>query len=180
MDIVDLANETIPQTYGGEAAAPTVEPPPPVQDKPLDLRTREGRAAAGLPPKSPPPRPGAGPRPKRGTAGKTSPKTGGLTDYRPGINGIGQMLAFGISFGAPADAAAIMVHTPGIAEALNNLAAVKPEVAAVLDRLMTAGPYGEIMMAVVPLVVQILCNHNRVPAGMLGSVPADELIKMVS
>jgi hypothetical protein len=165
-DNIDLANDTIPSTYAGAM----IDPPPPVTEKKPDLRTREGRAAAGLPPKQGVRGPG---RPKG--AGTRKP-TRTVTDYRPGINGIGQMVAFGLSFTSPVDAAAVMGHTPNIAEALNTLAAVKPEVAAVLDKLMSAGPYGEILMAVVPLVVQILVNHQRIPAGMLGSVPPDDLL----
>lgn len=144
-----------------------------------DRRTRAGRAAAGLPPKPAPPNKGTGRVRDRG--GRKAPAAArGATDYRPGINNLGQMVAFGLSFAAPADAAAIMVHTPPIAEALNNLAAVKPDVAAVLDRLMSAGPYGEIMLAVTPLIVQILVNHRAIPAGLMGSASPEDLIKLVS
>lgn len=145
-----------------------------------DRRTRAGRAAAGLPPKPAPPNKGTGRRGAAATTRKAPVAARGATDYRPGINNLGQMVAFGLSFAAPADAAAIMVHTPPIAEALNNLAAVKPDVAAVLDRLMSAGPYGEIMLAVTPLIVQIMVNHHAIPAGLMGTSSPDDLIKMVS
>lgn len=177
MDIVDLANETIPQTYGG--APVDFEAPP---EKLPDGRTREGRAARGLPPKSELPsaqrlRGPKGPRtaanaPGRKPAPATSRQT--KTDYKAGVEGLLQLAAFGLSFQSPMDAMAIQMHAPYVAMALSDLAQVKPEVARVLDKILAAGPYGAVLSAIVPLVVQILVNHNKVSAGALGSVDLRE------
>jgi hypothetical protein len=75
-----------------------------------------------------------------------------------------------------ADAAAISVHAPPIASALNDLAHERPEVAAVLDRILQVGPYGIVIAAVAPLALQILCNHGGIPPGALGTTPPDKLL----
>lgn len=100
-------------------------------------------------------------------------KTG--TDYREGILGMIQIPAFGLAMAGAKnpvlamDSAAISHHAPPIAEALNNLAQKKPEVAAALDRVLAVGPYGEIIAAVLPLALQLMANHGIVEAGEMGT-----------
>ena len=168
-DAADLADSTIlykdTDTESVMAAGPT--PPP----RKVDGRSREARAAraaSGSPYKAPVPRKGPGGRPARAK-----------TDYRAGIEGIGQMAAFGLSFKSPADAAAVMIHTPPIAQAMADLANEKPEVAAILDRLLAAGPYAALLTAVTPLILQVLCNHGKMPAGLMGTVPPEQLVAML-
>lgn len=113
----------------------------------------------------------------RKSAKKTA--TGG-TDYRPGIEGIFQLVAVPLAFTSPLDAWAVGAHSPSIAEALNDLARERPEVAAVLDRILQVGPYGALIGAVLPLAAQIMTNHKKLPAEMaktLGAIPRETLIK---
>lgn len=138
---------------------------------------------------------GRGPRPKKckdhkgkapGTTTRKKKSYG--TDYREGITGLLQLPAgvLGIvgmqtnNLPLVADAAVIEMHTPAIASALNDLAQERPEVAAVLDRVLKAGPYGAILAAVVPMTVQLLANHNVIKAGMMGTKTPEELLGIPS
>lgn len=124
------------------------------------------------------PRPGFAAAPRK--AASSSKKSG--TDYRPGINGIFQMVAVPLAFKAPADAAAVGHHGPNIAEALNELAKERPEVAAVLERLLAVGPYGLVISATLPLVLQILHNHDVIPEQMavaVGATPKQEILRQM-
>lgn len=103
---------------------------------------------------------------KRAGAGGKKP-----VDYRPGILRLGGLLTLPLAFRAPVDAAVVDFHlqgedtpdNPGIARAISNLANENPQVAAVLDRVLAAGPYAELVGAVMPLAVQLLTNHGRIP-----------------
>ena len=117
------------------------------------------------------PRKGTAPSPRRTSTAGRSTKTSG-TDYRPGINGLFQMIAVPLAFTAPADAAAVGHHGPQIAEALNEVAKERPEVAAALEKVLSAGPYGLLIAAVVPLGVQIAHNHGLIPEQIAVSVGA--------
>lgn len=125
------------------------------------------------------PRKGTATSPNRRTA--SAPKKG-QTDYRPGINGMFQMATMPLAFKAPADAAAVLVHGPNISEALNELAKERPEVATVLERLLSVGPYGLLLSATIPLIVQILHNHNIIPEQVavgVGAMPREVLLAQV-
>lgn len=103
-------------------------------------------------------------------------------DYRPGIMGLLQLPAGVLAIAGlnkpelAADAATITVYGPPIAEALNDLAYERPEIAAVLDRVLAVGPYGALIAAVAPMALQILCNHGAIPSGILGTVPKESLL----
>lgn len=157
-------------------APPATEPPAATSSDPA---APYGRFANGKPRKSPPGEAtkkkktrssssGSGPRP---STRRTAPKG---PDYRPGILGMLQTVTIPLAFVAPADAAAVGHHGPGVAEALNDLARERPEVAAALERVMQVGPYGALIGAVVPLAVQLLHNHDVLPESMavqLGATP---------
>lgn len=141
--------------------------------------TRDGRLAKKRGPKSTPPRAAASPR-------RSSPRTARSTssrpkapDFRPGITGMFQLIAAPLAFTQPLDSWAVTTHAPGIAEALNDLAQERPEVAMVLQRVLSVGPYGALLAATVPLVVQLLHNHDLIPeqaaAGIPGVAPKSEL-----
>lgn len=116
------------------------------------------------------------------TLGSRSTKSSGV-DYRPGIMGMMQLPAAVLAFAGTnkpelaADAATITVYGPGVAEALNELAKERPEVAAVLDRILSVGPYGLIIAAVTPMVLQILANHGLIPSGLMGTVPKEAMVQ---
>jgi len=176
-DTVNLAND---------------EPTQPIM---MDDDAPYGRKADGTPKRKPGPSKGtragaAIPRVQR-TAGprastRSKAKTG--TDYRPGILGILQIPAFALGAAGQLneslalDGAALSMHAPGIAEALNELANDNPAVAAALDRILTAGPYGAIIGACLPLAFQIAANHKKIPDAMAkscGALPADEFRAML-
>jgi hypothetical protein len=144
-----------------------------------DLAAPYGRRSDGTPrakPGRPPGRTTASTQPRRTT---TAAK---ITDYRTPIIGLIQIPAGILSIAGmrkpvfAADAAAITVHGPNIADALDKLAQERPEVAAVLDRVLQVGPYGVLIAAVAPLVLQILANHDALPSGALGTIPPGELV----
>lgn len=146
-----------------------------------------GRRADGTPRAKPGakttagPRLAAAPRPRK-TTRPAAPKRN-EPDYRPGILGLLQIPAMGLSMigrqtknpALQADGYALAMHAPGLAEALNQTAKAQPSVARALDTLMKAGPYGAIIGAMVPLVMQLAANHKLMnPAPQMGiHDPAD-------
>ncbi len=149
-----------------------------------DIQAPYGRKADGTPKKKPGPSRGAplgGPRrktptPPRQTTRKTS------VDYSPGILGIAQALSLPLTMSRSTlpDAWAIQNAAPGIASALNQLAQDRPEVAAMLDRILAAGPYGALIAAVIPMLVQIAANHRLIPQNLamqLGAVAPEDIIE---
>lgn len=110
-----------------------------------------------------------GPKPKR-AARKDADKV----DYTEGIQGLFQIVTFPLAFVAPADAATVSTHSPNIAKELNNLAQNKPEVAAVLDKVLAGGPYAALFAAFMPMGIQLAHNHNLIPeniAVQMGATP---------
>jgi hypothetical protein len=106
-------------------------------------------------------------------------------DYREGILGLLQLPAAALAFagmnGKPellADSTTIAMHAPNIANAVNDLALARPEIAAVLDRVMQVGPYSVLIAAMLPMVLQILTNHGIVPPGLMGTVSKEDLLGM--
>lgn len=121
----------------------------------------------------------SGPR----TATRQKRSTG--VDYTPGVMGLFQIPAgvLGILGTANptflADSATITVYAPPVAVALSDLANERPEIAAVLDRVLAIGPYSALVAAVAPMILQILCNHGVVPVGILGTTKPDDLVAYV-
>lgn len=62
-----------------------------------------------------------------------------------------------------ADAGAIAMHGPGFTKALAKQADTNEQIARILDMLGAIGPYSELIGAALPLVMQILVNHERIP-----------------
>jgi hypothetical protein len=128
------------------------------------------------------PRAAAAPKPRKATAtrAKSAP---GVTDYRPGIMGLLQVPAMGLSMVGrqtknaqlQADGMTIAMHAGNIAEALNMTAQQQPAVARALDNVLKAGPYGALIAAVVPMALQLAANHGVIPAnaGMGLHAPED-------
>lgn len=170
-DVVDLANETLypdtADTHGMATAYPAATEAPPAK---VDGRTKEGRAMRG---RTAARKPTAPPQRAARPAARKLPER---EDYRPRILGVLQLVALPLAFKAPADGAAVEMHAPNIAQALHDLAMEQPEVAAVLDRILKVGPYGALLTAVVPLLLQLAANHGAVPAGIMGTVPPDVLL----
>lgn len=86
-------------------------------------------------------------------------------------NGIGQILAFGCMVsGNLADAGAIGMHWPGLAHEAAVIADTDAKMASALDYLLQVGPYGNFIVAALPLVAQVIVNHGIVkPEAMAGA-----------
>lgn len=156
-----------------------------------------GRRADGTPRAKPGVKPGArtagprkaaapGPRKATGSASKT--KAGGV-DYRPAIIGLGHLPVGIVSMAAKLirddrkraavqlDAIAVKVHLPGVAEAVNDVAQTNAKVANALDRIVSVGPYGAVIAAVAPILLQCLVNHGQMdPNPGMGLLSADQLL----
>lgn len=95
------------------------------------------------------------------------------------VLGIFQMLAMPLTVASPADAAALLYHGPMIAQATAQTAANDPRFAALLDKVLNAGPYSLLLAAIAPLGIQIAANHGLIKPGMMGAIDKDELINIV-
>lgn len=115
---------------------------------------------------------------RKATASKTTAVAMRQVDYRSpvekrteGLNGLGQ-LAQGLLLmtGQYADAAAMGMHWGGISSEVAKIADSNETVAKPVDFLIEIGPYGALIEAAIPFVMQILANHKVIkPEAMLGS-----------
>lgn len=110
-------------------------------------------------------------------------------DYRPAVMGLVQMVAFPLTMAGAQkpelalDGAALVIHSPAIADALHEIAVNNPQVAAVLEQLMQIGPYGALIGAMVPLGIQIAANHKMLPTGaaeQMGALSPDKLMGVMA
>ena len=98
--------------------------------------------------------------------------------YAEGVRGLLQIPAMGLSLVNPVDGFCVAQHTPNIAGAVADLAIERPEVAAALDRVLSVGPYGALIGAVLPLAIQLMHNHGAVPETMataMGATPKKDI-----
>lgn len=182
MEGVPMSDQT---SNAPETEIPTVAPDA------ADPEAPYGRKADGTPRQRPGRKPADGSAPRQSAPKPARKSTGARTrpsaapDYRPGIAGVLQVPTAALAMAGrfkPAlayDAAAIAVHTPTIADALNTLAQEEPRVAAVLDKVLAIGPYGAMVGVVITLGAQIAVNHKRLPieAGQaFGAVEPDTLM----
>lgn len=89
---------------------------------------------------------------------------------RDGLLGLAQLVG-GVCLvtGQYADAAAIGRHFPPLAKAAADLADENETVAKPIDFLIQIGPYGAIIAAGLPLVLQLLANHKVIDASAMSS-----------
>ena len=142
--------------------------------------TRAGhprKTAAGRPRKT------GGSAPRRKSAARKPRSSAQPRSYVEGVAGLLQMAAFGLQMAGrtrpvfSADAAAIALHGEGVAIAVDDLAQENPEIAAVLDRFLKAGPYGALLTAVAPMAFQLLANRGVLAPGMMGTVDPGHLVR---
>lgn len=97
-----------------------------------------------------------------------------------GLTELGQ-LAQGVLLltGQYADAAAVGMHFPPLAQELANVADGSDVVAKPIDFMIEVGPYGALIAAAIPLVLQVAANHKWVnPKMLLGQgVVAPEVLE---
>jgi len=126
---------------------------------------------------------------KRTTAKATAAKATPAPDVTPGkslnqqrfegLLGLAQ-LGQGICLmaGLHADAMTIGQHFPPVAKEIANIADDNDSVAQPLDFIIKVGPYGALIAAAMPFVMQILANHKVIdPAKAIGQgiVPPEVL-----
>lgn len=86
------------------------------------------------------------------------------------VNGIFQLAQLGcIITGQYADAGAITMHGPPIAHEVAELAKENDQIAKVTDWLLQTGPYAALVGACLPLIMQVMVNHNVVPADKMAN-----------
>lgn len=174
------------------------EPPAPSNgSKTGDPTAPYGRTATGAPRGKPGPAKGTTTRNRRmpGAPPKVTPRSPSASrakpDYRPGINGLLQLAAAPLAmFGArtgnvayQADAAALVAYAPPLAAGLQSVADSDPRVAALLDRVLKAGPYAVILTPLVQLGMQLAVNHGLVPielGAQVGAMAPQDLITAVT
>lgn len=66
-----------------------------------------------------------------------------------------------------ADAVAIGTHAEPIAREVSSLASTDDKVAKAVDSLLVVGPYTALVMAVLPLALQLGVNHGLLPPGKI-------------
>lgn len=102
------------------------------------------------------------------TSNYVSPKT---QEREDAANGLFQLGGFGLIVTRNyADAGALGKYGPGISHELALLSEKNEGVAKVLDYLTEAGPYAGLITAMMPLVLQIMANHNVIkPEAVAGA-----------
>lgn len=126
----------------------------------------------------------AAPRKTAGTGTGGAAAKASTPDYRPALSGmLVQLPSFALSMlgrvdpAFHADAAAVVVHGPALVDAVAETALADERLAALLDRITKVGPYGLVVTAALPLVLQLLANHQVIPPNReLGVLPAAELL----
>lgn len=153
--------------------------------------TPHGVKADGAPRRRPGPSKGT-PRPPRKTAARAPASSSRRTpDYRPGVEALLQLLAgplviAGVQTGSvplQADGAALLTHAPALADGVQAAAEQDPRAAALLDRLLKAGPYAALLTPLATLALQLGANHGLVPVPVvapLGVMEPGALVSMVS
>jgi len=115
---------------------------------------------------------------RKAPASKASTGTPKLVEYRSpvekrteGLNGLAQLgQGLCLMMGQYADAAAIGMHWGPVATELAKIADSNDAIAKPIDFLIEIGPYGALVEAAIPFVLQILANHKVIKAeAMLGS-----------
>ena len=124
--------------------------------------------------------------PPRATRTGTSPakrESAKLTERREAAEGIFQLAGFGcIIMRQYADAGAIGMHSGPIVNELVTLSEKNEGIAKVLDYLTEAGPYAGLIVAIMPLALQIAANHKVIKAELTagaGVVPPEALESQV-
>jgi hypothetical protein len=85
--------------------------------------------------------------------------------------------------GMLADAGAINLHSKNISIEIARLAETNEQIAKALDSLTAAGPYSGVLIACLPLILQIAANHDKIDidkaAGLGGIMSKADLEKHV-
>lgn len=164
--------DVLPPVDEPEDASPIEQPGP--DSKPRRPTTRAARAAAREARKAT----GAS-NDSKPKATKTAPRKAALESrLAAAIVGMGTMLATASALtGSGAlmqDGVTVIEHSADLAAAINKVADQDPRVKAALEKMLTAGVWSGVAMAVVPVALAIAGNHGLVPpqlAAMLTMKP---------
>src|SRR5215469_197856 len=116
----------------------------------------------------------------RAPSAARAPKKSMTEQREEALNGFGQLAqAPLIALRQYADVGAISIHWPNISREVAGLAETQEQVARLVDPLIRIGPFTGLIAAVLPMILQIGVNHNKVPAGAMGTVPAASLTAQV-
>lgn len=86
------------------------------------------------------------------------------------LGGVLQLSQFGcLAFGNFADAGAIGVFGPPMADETVKLANDNPKVAKWVDMLVEVGPYAGLVAAAIPFLAQLMVNHKMFKAEVFGN-----------
>lgn len=112
-------------------------------------------------------------KPRRAASQNTGrgawPKAGEVETLLNGYVTIaGAGLQYTVAFGA--DGEALMATGPAIVHEVVELARNDKKLRNILEKMATPGRYGPLAMAVFPLVLAVLVNHNLLPASLVGTL----------
>lgn len=165
--------------------------PPPSSDGPTQVETETrpddapwGYKADGTPYKVDPARYArrdAGRRKGKTRAGAAKPK---VSPYAETVTDLLVLVSGGFAIASKAsgnvaflaDAVTVEESAPGIGDAFGKLADQNENVARMLDKLAEVGPYGLVLAAVSPMLVQCMANHGTIPAGMMGTEDPEAML----
>lgn len=115
-------------------------------------------------------------QPRTNTSTPKTPKTTAKTQVEErteGLMGLAQIgYAICIMTRNYADAGAIEHFSPNLCRETAKLADSHEKLGAGIDSLNAIGPYTAILTAALPLVTQVLANHNRIPVAMAAGAGA--------
>jgi hypothetical protein len=121
-------------------------------------------------------------RDARRRAGSKATGKGKPSPYRENVLGLIQIVGLPLAAAGSrddrfmADLVALNATAPGIADAVDGIAQSNRRMAAALDKLAEVGPYGLLIGALTPLILQVATNHGLLPAGMMGTVEPGDLL----
>lgn len=129
-------------------------------------------AAAPPPPKTP--------RKTAASAPAASHPADKTTERSQGLKGWAQIgEAFLIGFRQYADAATVSMYSPPVCDEVAKLAEDNDKIASIVDPVVSTGPYGALLAALLPMFAQLAVNHGRIKAGAMGTVSPDLLTARV-
>lgn len=100
------------------------------------------------------------------------------TERAEGLNGIFQIGTFALMMtGQVADAGAVSMHGEAISTQAAELAEADARIGRIIDYITAAGPYMALLSISMPLVLQIMVNHKRIPES---AIPALSQVGVMS
>lgn len=122
--------------------------------------------------------------PRKSSAVSSQPAVTQTEARYEGLLGVGQIgQAVCIMRGLFADAGAITLHWPNVSRETAALAAQNEQIGKAIDYLISAGPYSALLLAALPLGLQIAANHGRIDvqqaAGIAGVMDPETLAAKV-